>query len=211
MKRLKINQEDAIIEKIKAIKATCKSKNLPNVYLLHGEFTDEEMNEIYNHSKVKAMVNLTKGEGFGRPLLEFSLTNKPILTTNWSGHTDYLNPNFTTLLNGTLKEVHPSAANNMLLKEAQWFNVDTGQVGYYLKDIFTNYKKYKDLAKRQGFRSKSNFSFEKMKEKLGKVLEEKTSLIPQQVELKLPKLKKVGENKTELPKLKLPKLKKVEA
>ena len=202
---------DAIIEKIKAIKATCKSKNLPNVYLLHGEFTDEEMNEIYNHSKVKAMVNLTKGEGFGRPLLEFSLTNKPILTTNWSGHTDYLNPNFTTLLNGTLKEVHPSAANNMLLKEAQWFNVDTGQVGYYLKDIFTNYKKYKDLAKRQGFRSKSNFSFEKMKEKLGKVLEEKTSLIPQQVELKLPKLKKVGENKTELPKLKLPKLKKVEA
>ena len=28
--------------------------------------------------------------------------------------------------------------------------------------------------------------------------------------LKLPKLKKVGENKTELPKLKLPKLKKVE-
>ena len=182
---------NAIIEKIKTIKATCKSKNLPNVYLLHGEFTDEEMNEIYNHSKVKAMVNLTKGEGFGRPLLEFSLTNKPILTTNWSGHTDYLNPNFTTLLNGTLKEVHPSAANNMLLKEAQWFNVDTGQVGYYLKDIFTNYKKYKDLAKRQGFRSKSNFSFEKMKEKLGKVLEEKTSLIPQQVELKLPKLKKV--------------------
>jgi hypothetical protein len=46
------------------------------VYLLHGEFTDEEMNSIYNHSKVKAMVSLTKGEGFGRPLLEFSLTQK---------------------------------------------------------------------------------------------------------------------------------------
>ena len=202
---------NAIIEKIKAIKATCKSKNLPNVYLLHGEFTDNEINEIYNHSKVKAMVNLTKGEGFGRPLLEFSLTNKPILTTNWSGHIDYLNPEFTTLLSGNLKEVHPSAANNMLLKEAQWFNVDTGQVGYYLKDMFENYKKYKDLAKRQGYYSRTNFSFEKMKEKLDKVLEEKTSEIPKQVELKLPKLKKIGKNKTELPKLKLPKLKKVEA
>ena len=187
-----------------------KSKNLPNVYLLHAEFTNIEMNEIYNHSKVKAMVNLTKGEGFGRPLLEFSLTNKPILTTNWSGHIDYLNPEFTTLLSGNLKEVHPSAANNMLLKEAQWFNVDTGQVGHYLKDMFENYKKYKDLAKRQGYYSRTNFSFEKMKEKLGKVLEEKSSGIPKQVELKLPKLKKVGENKTELPKLKLPKLKKVE-
>jgi hypothetical protein len=38
------------------------------------------------------MVSLTKGEGFGRPLLEFSLTNKPIITTNWSGHTDYPQP-----------------------------------------------------------------------------------------------------------------------
>jgi len=182
---------DAIIKKIQMIKATCKSKNLPNVYLLHGEFTNKEMNEIYNHSKIKAMVNLTKGEGFGRPLLEFSLTNKPLLTTNWSGHIDYLNPEFTTLLSGSLKEVHPSAANNMLLKEAQWFNVDTGQVGHYLKDIFENYKKYKDLAKRQGYYSRTNFSFEKMKEKLGKVLEEKTAKIPKQVELKLPKLKKV--------------------
>jgi glycosyltransferase involved in cell wall biosynthesis len=200
---------NAIIEKIKVIKATCKSKNLPNVYLLHGEFTDKEMNEIYNHSKVKAMVNLTKGEGFGRPLLEFSLTNKPILTTNWSGHTDYLNPNFTTMMSGTLKEVHPSAANNMLLKEAQWFNVDTGQVGYYFKDIFSNYKKYKDLAKRQGFRSKSNFSFEAMKEKMDKVLTERLPKFPKQIELKLPKLKKVEENKPELPKLQLPKLKKV--
>ncbi len=200
---------NAIIEKIKAIKATCKSKNLPNVYLLHGEFTDKEMNEIYNHSKVKAMVNLTKGEGFGRPLLEFSLTNKPILTTNWSGHIDYLNPNFTTMMSGTLKEVHPSAANNMLLKEAQWFNVDTGQVGYYFKDIFSNYKKYKYLAKRQGFRSKSNFSFEAMKEKMDKVLTERLPEFPKQIELKLPKLKKVEENKPELPKLQLPKLKKV--
>ena len=201
---------DAIIEKIQLIKATCKSKNLPNVYLLHGEFTDVEMNEIYNHPKVKAMVNLTKGEGFGRPLLEFSLTNKPILTTNWSGHIDYLSQDFSTLLPGKLTKIHPSASNKMLLKESEWFSVDTGQVGYYLKDIFANYKPYLSLAKRQGYHSRTNFSFEKMKEKLGKVLDEKTSGIPTQVALKLPKLKKVGENKTELPKLKLPKLKKVE-
>jgi hypothetical protein len=100
---------DELIKKIKAIRATVKSNNLPNVYLLHGEFTDEEMNQIYNHSKVKAMVSLTKGEGFGRPLLEFSLTNKPIITTNWSGHVDYLNPEFTTLLPGTMTKVHSAA------------------------------------------------------------------------------------------------------
>ena len=134
------------MEKIKQIKATCRAKNLPNIYLLHGEFTDIEMNEIYNHSKIKAMVCLTKGEGFGRPLLEFSLVNKPILTTNWSGHIDFLNPEFTTLLPGQMTKVHPSAANKMLLKDSQWFNVDTIHVGHYLKDVFEDYKKYLNLA-----------------------------------------------------------------
>jgi len=73
---------DEILRKIKIIKSTINSKDLPNVYVLHGEFSDVEMNELYNHSKIKAMVNLTKGEGYGRPLLEFSLTKKPIITTN---------------------------------------------------------------------------------------------------------------------------------
>ena len=109
-----------------------------------------------------------------------------------------------------MTKVHPSAANKMLIKESEWFSVDTGKVGYYLKDMFGNYKSYLNLAKRQGYYSRTNFSFEKMKEKLGKVLEDTTFSIPQQVELKLPKLKKVNVDKVELPKLKLPKLKKVE-
>jgi hypothetical protein len=186
-----------LIRRIKSIKDTVKSNNLPNVYLLHGEFTDVEMNEIYNHSKVKAMINLTKGEGFGRPLLEFSLVNKPIITTNWSGHIDYLDPEFVTLLPGNLTKVHPSAANNMLLADAEWFSVDHGHVGHYLKDVFENYKKYAENAKRQGFQSRTKFSFDAMKEKLGKLFDDKIPEFPKQVQLQLPKL-----NKIELPKLK---------
>ena len=188
---------DELIKRIKSIKNTVNSSNLPNVYLLHGEFTDVEMNEIYNHTKVKAMVNLTKGEGFGRPLLEFSLTNKPIISSNWSGHIDYLNPEFTTLLPGTLTKVHPSAANNMLLADSEWFSVDYGQTGYYLRDMFINYKGYLEKAKRQGFQSRTKFSFDAMKEKLDTVLTERIPEFPKQVQLQLPKLKKI-----ELPKLK---------
>ena len=191
---------DEILKRINTIKSTVKSNNLPNVYLLHGEFTDVEMNEIYNHPKVKAMVNLTKGEGFGRPLLEFSLVNKPILTTNWSGHTDYLNPEFVTLLPGQMAKVHPTAANGMLMQEAEWFSVDHGHVGHYLKDMFENYKPYAENAKRQGFQSRSKFSFDKMKEKLDAVFTERIPEFPKQVQLQLPKLKKIE----------LPKLKKVE-
>ena len=104
---------DSILNKISQIKKTVNSKNLPNIYLLHGDFSDEEMNSLYNHSKVKAMISLTKGEGFGRPLLEFSLTKKPIITTGWSGHIDFLKPEFTTLLPGELKPVHPISSKRL--------------------------------------------------------------------------------------------------
>jgi glycosyltransferase involved in cell wall biosynthesis len=179
---------NAILKKINLIKNSCDSSNLPNVYLLHGDFTDEEMNSIYNHSKVKAMVSLTKGEGFGRPLLEFSLTQKPIITTNWSGHTDFLNPEFTTLLNGELKNVHPSAANNMVLKESQWFSPKHDEIRFVLKDMFENYKKYESNGKRQAYYSKINFSWNDMKDKLDNVLSTNIPEFPKQIELNIPKL-----------------------
>jgi glycosyltransferase involved in cell wall biosynthesis len=187
---------EEILKKIKMIKKTVNSTNLPNIYLLHGEFTDVEMNEIYNHSKVKAMINLTKGEGFGRPLLEFTLSKKPLITTGWSGHLDFLNPEFTTLIGGNLANVHPSAANQFILKEAQWFSPDPGQIGFYLKDVFENYKNYTDGAKRQAHYSKTNFSWDKMKEKTDELFTKYIPEFPKQIELKLPQLKKI-----ELPKL----------
>jgi hypothetical protein len=188
--------KEEILKKIKLIRKTVNSTNLPKIYLLHGEFTDIEMNEIYNHSKVKAMVNLTKGEGFGRPLLEFSLIKKPIITTGWSGHTDFLSQEFTNLIKGQLTNVHPSTANQFLLAESQWFSPDHGQVGFYLKDVFENYKKYTEGAKRQAFKSKNEFSWDKMKDKINEILTTNIPNFPTQVELKLP-----TNNKIELPKL----------
>ena len=190
---------DQIIDRITQIKATMGDQRLPNVYLLHGEFSDVEMNEIYNHPKVKAMVSLTKGEGFGRPLLEFSLTKKPIIATNWSGHIDFLNSEFTSLINGELKNVDDSAVvKDMILKESQWFTPNSGEIGHYLKDMFKNYKKYAELGKRQAHYSKTNFSWEKMDEKLNEYLDKNIPEFPKQVKLQLPKLKKI-----ELPKKKV--------
>jgi len=187
---------DEILKRIKLIKKSINSKDLPNVYLIHGEFTDIEMNELYNHPKIKAMVNLTKGEGYGRPLLEFSLTKKPIITTGWSGHIDFLNPEFTTLLPGQLTNVHPSAANNWLLKESQWLSVDLGHAATTIKDVFEDYKKYIDGAKRQAHKSKTEFSWDKMKDKVDELFTKYIPEFPKQIELKLPQLKKI-----ELPKL----------
>ena len=184
--------------------------NPPNIYLLHGEMTDEEMNQLNNDPKVKAFISFTKGEGYGRPLAEAAITGKPVIVSNWSGHIDFINPNYNILIGGELKNIHKSASNQFLLKESQWFNINTEVASKVMKDVFKNYKKYFEQSRKQTQYLKNNFSFNKMTEKLNSLLP-KVESAPQTQQLKLPKLKKIGETKQELPKLKLPKLKKIEA
>jgi glycosyltransferase involved in cell wall biosynthesis len=177
----------------------------PNVYLLHGDLTDEEMNSLYNHPKIKAMVSFTKGEGFGRPLLEFTATGKPVIAPAWSGQLDFLK-NHSILLPGDLKEIHASASDKFLLKGSKWFTVNYQYASAALKDITENYKNYLPRAVEQMKYTNSMFTLEKMAEKFVELVDKGLSGVPQEMSLKLPKLKKA-----EAPALKLPKLKKVEA
>ena len=192
-----IMDRNSMLEKIEAVRKTVKGR-IPNIYLLHGDLEDEDVNDLYNHSKVKAMVSFTKGEGFGRPLLEFTVTEKPVIASGWSGHIDFLDKDAAILVGGELKQIHASAVvPNMLIADSQWFAPNDGQAGYALKEVFENYKKYLPLAKKQASISKNKFSLDKMTETLGKILDEKTNPIPKFIPLTLPKL-----NKIELPKLK---------
>jgi len=190
-----------ILRRINEIKSQIKG-NLPNIYLLHGEMTDNEMNELNNDPKVKSFISFTKGEGFGRPLLEAAITGKPVITTNWSGHIDFINSDYNVLIGGELKNVHESAANQFLLKESQWFNIDASIASRAIKDVYNHYKKYIESSRKQTQYLKNNFSFDKMGELIKNI---STTYIDKnitvQVPLKLPKLKKIE----------LPKLKKVEA
>ena len=199
---------EQILAKINQIKGEVGG-NLPNIYLVHGELTDDEMNQLNNDNKVKAFVSFTKGEGYGRPLAEAAITGKPTIVSNWSGHKDFLHPDYNILIGGELKQVHPSSANQFLLKESQWFNINPDIASRAMKDVFKHYKKYLERSRKQTQYLKDNWSFDKMTEKLNTLLP-KVEAAPQTQTLKLPKLKKIGEAKQELPKLKLPKLKKIE-
>ena len=186
---------EEILKKINDIKNQV-SGTLPNIYLVHGEMTDDEMNQLNNDNKVKAFVSFTKGEGYGRPLAEAAITGKPTIVSNWSGHKDFIHPDYNVLIGGELKPVHPSSANQFLLKESQWFNINTDIASRAMKDVFKNYKKYWEKSRKQTQYLKDNWSFDKMVEKLNTLLP-KVEAAPQMQPLTLPKLKKI-----ELPKLK---------
>jgi len=162
----------------------------PPIHLVWGDLSESELNSLYNDDKVKAMLMFTKGEGYGRPLAEFATTGKPIVVSNWSGYKDFLPEENTVYLEGELKEVHKSAQNKFLLKEAKWFYVDYSKAAAKIFDVHKNYKTY--LSKSVGLKTNinNNFSLSKMTIKLGEILKKYVKVI-QHVALKLPTIKKL--------------------
>lgn len=198
-----ILDRNEMLKRLNEIKKSIpNADSLPNIYLLHGQLTDDEMNDLYNHPKIKAMVTLTKGEGFGRPLLEFSMTGKPIIASGWSGYMDFLDKDLALLLPGKVGQVHPSAVNDFVLKEAQWFTADYNTAGGAMADMFNKYNKYASNARKLSYYNKNNFSLDGMYNKIDWFFKKNVPEFPEELELKLPD--SVNKIKT----IMLPKLKK---
>lgn len=159
----------------------------PPVYLLFGDLTETDLNEVYNHPKIKSMVMFTKGEGYGRPLAEFATTGKPIVVSKWSGHRDFLPEEHTEYLEGELTDVHKSAQNEFLIQGSKWFTVNYSVAAQKLNYVFTNYKNALQTSNGLKVNIRKNFSMKKMNEKFAEVFD-KNIQIKEHVPMVLPEL-----------------------
>ena len=199
-----ITDRNEILKKIKEVQRSVNGK-LPNVYLIHGELNDYEMNALLNHKKIKAHISFTHGEGYGHPLLLASLSGKPILAPNWSGHLDFLNNDYTMLLDGDIKPIDPSSVNQWLIKEGNWFYVNYIKAEEKMRNLF-NYYGGKFLEKSESLRVENNekFSLQAMDKHLHGLLNkyvpefviEKKIVLPKLKKIQLPSLKKIDTNTT---------------
>jgi glycosyltransferase involved in cell wall biosynthesis len=165
-------------------------ENPPSIYLLFGDLTNEEMNNLYNHPKIKSMVTITKGEGFGRPLLEFTMTGKPVIASNWSGHKDFLPMDKAIMIGGKLTEVHDSAVDTFILKDSKWFTANYGEVVEVFKLVYKDYNKFLEKSELLRVENLEKFSMEKMKDKFKNIISP-FSVQPKEQKLILPKLTKI--------------------
>ena len=184
-----VGEREEIHNKIKEI-TDSYGVSCPPIYLVFGDLTESELNEVYNDSKVKAMISFTKGEGYGRPLAEFATTGKPIIVSNWSGHTDFLPLDNTIYLEGELKEVHPSAANQFLIKESKWFYVDYSKAAQAIFELHKNYDSHLKKSKGLSDNILNNFSLNKMTSVFKNIID-KYIKIQEKVDLVLPQIKKL--------------------
>ena len=170
----------------------------PSIYLIHGDMEETDMSNLYHHPKVKAMISFAKGEGYGRPMAEFTLTGKPIIASGWSGQLDFLPPEHSVLLEGSLTAVHESAADQFCMKEAQWFSVNYSNAANKIYDVYNKYDSY--LSKSKGLRENTlkNFTLDNMHDKFTELMDIYVKKAPQLVPFNIPK---VNASKMQIPKL----------
>jgi len=210
---------EQILDKIRRIKESIPlepGESFPNVYVLHGDLTEKEMASLYSHPKVKVHISFTKGEGFGRPLLEASLSGKPVIAPGWSGHLDFLDPNNAILLGGQLNDVHDSAIwDKVIIKGSKWFDIDPNMGAQAMVELFNNYQSWKNKAGDLAKKNKENFNYKKIQKITWQLLDK---YVPEfeapirPMKLNLPKLRKPtdSDDSSKMPKIQLPKLKKIE-
>ena len=145
------------------------------VYLLHGRLTGQEKNALYNHDKIKCLVSLTHGEGFGLPIFEAAYNGLPVIAPNWSGHVDFLNHDVVdkkgkTKKKGLFSKVEYQVSE--VQKEAIWDGVipvgskwcypKKGSYKMKLREVYKNYGTKLSQAKKLKEKVREKYEYDKL-------------------------------------------------
>lgn len=129
-----------------------------SVSLLHGDLSVAQMKYLYEHDKIKSLVNISHGEGFGLPLFEAVRSELPIITIGWSGQTDFLNDKFLKVKH-SLGPVQKAAVwEGVIQPDSQWAYADQGSYKMALRMMFKKYAEFTEQAKELKKEVDANFS-----------------------------------------------------
>ena len=125
--------------------------------------------ELYTARSIKAMINLSRGEGYGLPLIEMASCNKPVICTNWSGQLEYLKNGKFLGINYNLQEIHDSRIDNRIfMKGSKWAEFDRSHLKKKLLDFRFNHNNFANInknAEELGKILRNNYSHENIMDK----------------------------------------------
>jgi glycosyltransferase involved in cell wall biosynthesis len=130
------------------------------IYLIHGAMTDEEMTALYQHPKIKCVVSLAHGEGFGLPLFEAAYNEVPVLAPAWSGYCDFMyapvknkkgkvkNKALFARVDYTLAPIQKNAIwPGVLNADMLWCYPEKNSYKVKLREMYRDYSRFKSQAK----------------------------------------------------------------
>ena len=148
---------------LESILKQVRKDQFPKVYFLHGYLKDKEVSSLYQHPKVKGLISLTHGEGFGLPLLEAAACGLPVLATNWSAHTEFLNLGKWTKVESKIESIPPRKVDGSIWVDgAKWAypKIDASKAAF--ESFLTNNEQLQEDAKALQGKIHNKYSFKKI-------------------------------------------------
>ncbi len=155
---------EATLNKLKQLVSSLSDGAKCKLYLLHGDMTDEEIHSLYCHPKLKALIALPHGEGFGLPIFEAAYSGMPIVATGWSGQLDYLvDENKKEQFYNVSYDIQPiqekAVWDGVLMKEAMWAYAKESSAKTQMRRC------YEEVIENTGLAAKSCAYAEQLKER----------------------------------------------
>ena len=145
---------------IKSLVNEVREGEFPKVHLLHGYLDPSEISSLYVDKKVKCFVTLTRGEGYGLPILEAAASGLPVIATNWSGHLDFLKYGKFIPVNYGLGDIPDDRIDNRIfVKGSRWAEPIESDFKKKVLKFRHNHEKPEIWAKNLMSTIKENFSF----------------------------------------------------
>lgn len=126
------------------------------IYLAHGNLNQNELISLYKSANV--LVSGTKAEGYGLTHLEASSLGLPIVSTGYSGYEDFLKESYIKV-NYKMKKIN--FESNLFEKDlSSWAEFDEEDMKEKLKEVFENYKHYKEKSEYHKKTIKQNYNIQ---------------------------------------------------
>ena len=136
------------------------------IYLLHGDLSSGQMTWLYNNDKIKSLINISHGEGFGLPMFEAAREGWPMITVGWSGQTDFLHyngKNYFEDVKFNLQQVQKEAVwDGVIQEDSGWAFADQGSYKMALRKTYKNHDKSLKRASKLKTLLNENFNEQKL-------------------------------------------------
>lgn len=139
-----------------------------NLYLIRELLNSDEVHSLIKC--VDAVVSLHRAEGFGLVLAEAMLLGTPVIATDWSANTEFMDADTACMVGCRLvtieKEIPPFPAGG------RWAEPDIRQAAAYMRKLYADRQFCMELSKRAKAHVQNILSMERAKKRMLSRLEE---------------------------------------
>ena len=158
---VRLNKPDAKL----IVKATCNQPvqiKLPNVEVINGLVSDEEMDKIHRLSD--CYVSFSSSEGVGMGAVEAAMRDKPVIITDYGGAPEYVKTPYT--IDCELQELQND--DFLFKKGMQWGKPNKEQLLEFMNDAYEKRLRYMDHSHTKQLVGKEHVSQQFINDVIGK-------------------------------------------